>query len=95
MKTNISRIVVAASFALVAASFFVACGSPTACDQALDKVQSCGLTDAHLSDAGNQCQAYAACSANCVIKAGCNDIKANIQGDTQNALGSCIVACGK
>ncbi len=80
---------------LVGLALLSGCGEPTACDQALDKVKSCGLTDAHLTQAGDQCQLYAACAATCVVKAGCNDIQANVQGDSNNALGACVLACGQ
>jgi hypothetical protein len=85
----------ALALSLVAALTVVGCSAPTPCDDALDKVRSCGLTNATLTESGDQCMTYAACAAECVKKAGCNDIQANAKGDTNNALGACIDACGE
>lgn len=74
---------------------FAGCGSPTACDHAVDKAKSCGFPDAKLSAAGEQCEVYAACTANCMLKASCNDIKATVATDMSNPLGSCVYDCGK
>lgn len=88
---------------VVAAGSLVSCGAETPCDSALDKVESCGIDDLHLTPAGEECAAYAACTATCLEKAGCNDIKESVQGSsgaidgqcsTGNELDQCFCNCG-
>ncbi|NUP12219.1 MAG: hypothetical protein HOW73_39740 [Polyangiaceae bacterium] len=70
-----------------------ACSS-TPCDEALDKVESCGLEGFTLNDAGEECGAFAECQAECVIDASCNDIRGAVDAE-ENALTECLFQCGE
>jgi hypothetical protein len=52
------------------------CGSSdTPCDQALDKIQQCGISDVSLNDSGEACEQVASCQADCILAADCGDIE--------------------
>lgn len=72
----------------------VACGgAPTACDQALDKAEQCGVQDPHLTPAGDACEEIAQCQAKCVMRANCGEIVNAVEG-VQNSLLGCAQSCG-
>jgi hypothetical protein len=89
--SRLSRIAAAALPVL----FFAAAGcSSTVCDQALDHVEECGIQNAQLTDSGEECAEYAACSAECVLDAGCNDIQ-DALALGENSLTDCVAVCGQ
>ena len=71
------------------------CGS-TVCDDALDKAESCGLSNIELNDSGDECAEYAACQAECVNDGSCNDLRElNDDPFAENDLAACLFQCGE
>lgn len=80
---------------LIAVLASVGCGG-TVCDDALDKAESCGLQDAELSDAAEECGDFAACQGQCVVNGSCNDLQElSTNPFAENELAGCLFECGE
>ena len=84
MKRHRRQVTLTASCAFLALGAWLigACGPGSTCDQAVDKLHSCGLEDAALTPAGEECAPFAACAAACVLKGSCNDLSETFVGSS-------------
>ncbi len=67
-----------------------ACGSRTSCDEAVDKLKSCGLSGNVI--VSGSCDARSACEADCINGASCAEISAAFAG-TPNSYSACDDGC--
>jgi hypothetical protein len=61
------------------------------CEDAVDKLKECGLTDTSASSSGD-CSGAAECSAKCINDASCADLKGETESTTYS---NCVTACLK
>lgn len=76
-------------FAGLLALSAVACGGD-ACDDAVDKLEECGITGEGSTSGDEECSGAGECFAECINDAECSEIKSPT---ADSAYSKCVLAC--